>query len=128
MSHNNCHCHCQSRTSQLEDNSADCCASCCLWCVVFPLLTTGLFAFLKDQNISEKTKNESFVAFWVFVGIDSFVILICIISLICACFDIPGRCAECCKKKKEKSIVVQNPIHPVISIDTPVPSNGPMIV
>jgi hypothetical protein len=128
MNHHHCHHQCR------KEEEAEGCLSCCLWCVVTPLITTGLLAFLNDPNISEKTKNESFIAFWVFVGIDSLIILICIVSLICMCLDIPGCCTECCKKKKEETVTVHNPLRPIvshlpeISNVSPVAQQGPMIV
>ncbi len=102
MNRNNCQC----QTSK-ESQFVDACSSCVYWWLIVPIIITGVLAFVDDERISEKTKNESFIAFWVFMSIVFLLVTILIVALIinmCFCLGIPNICTSCFKKNNEKNI------------------------
>lgn len=99
---NNCQCYCRHPHNDDEGGPEDAISSLCFWCCFVPLLITGLFAYQNGLQISEKNRHDSFIAFWVFIGLLCLVILIIIIVCICGCFDIPGKCEKCFEKKKRE--------------------------
>lgn len=72
----------QCRRERIENDKEDGRVMICCWCCVLPPILLGIFAFTNIDMGSPKSKNDCFIAFWVFISIDIAIVGLCLLYFI----------------------------------------------